>query len=133
MTSFQVGAAPESWSKYTTYELWTFLNEKKHCCTSIQVSLTLQVNPPYHCPMVELVPAPWTSEQTRAQARSIIQSVGQTPVSLAKEMPGFILNRMQYALLNECWRLVSLVLSCLVYSVLVFIGTKSSREPQLAN
>ena len=61
--------------------------------------------------MVELVPAPWTSEQTRTQARAIIQSVGQTPVSLAKEMPGFILNRMQYALLNECWRLVSLVLS----------------------
>ena len=56
--------------------------------------------------MVELVPAPWTSDWTRAQARAIIRSVGQVPVSLARELPGFIVNRMQYALLNECWRLV---------------------------
>ena len=32
--------------------------------------------------------------------------VGQVPVSLNREMPGFVLNRMQYALLNECFRLV---------------------------
>ena len=23
-----------------------------------------------------------------------------------RELPGFVLNRMQYALLNECWRLI---------------------------
>lgn len=65
------------------------------------------VNPPYHCPMIELVPAPWTSEKTRAETRSIIQAVGHVPVSLTKELPGFILNRIQYTLLNECWRLVA--------------------------
>ena len=32
--------------------------------------------------------------------------VGQVPVSLNREMPGFVLNRMQYALLNECFRLI---------------------------
>ena len=32
--------------------------------------------------------------------------IGQVPVSLSREMPGFVLNRMQYALLNECFRLV---------------------------
>merc|ERR1712080_37993 len=32
--------------------------------------------------------------------------VGQGPVSLSRELPGFVLNRMQYALLNECWRLI---------------------------
>merc|ERR1719402_896970 len=63
-------------------------------------------NPPYHCPMVELVPAPWTSEEVRAGARAIMSEVGQGPVSLTKELPGFVLNRMQYALLNECWRLI---------------------------
>jgi len=63
-------------------------------------------NPPYHTPMVELVPAPWTSEETRAKARAIMSQVGQGPVSLSREVPGFVLNRMQYALLNECWRLV---------------------------
>lgn len=65
------------------------------------------VNPPYHCPMVEIVPAPWTSEKTRSDTRAIIQSVGQVPVSMSRELPGFILNRMQYTLLNECWRLVA--------------------------
>jgi len=63
-------------------------------------------NPPYHTPMVELVPAPWTSEGTRSGARSLMQEVGQGPVSLSREVPGFVLNRMQYSLLNECWRLI---------------------------
>merc|ERR1712098_992017 len=63
-------------------------------------------NPPYHTPMVELVPAPWTSEEVQAQARKIMAGVGQGPVSLKKELPGFVLNRIQYAVLNECFRLV---------------------------
>ena len=64
------------------------------------------VNPPYHAPMVELVPAPWTRQDIRDNARAIMQKIGQVPVSLSREMPGFVLNRMQYALLNECFRLV---------------------------
>merc|ERR1712181_216572 len=63
-------------------------------------------NPPYHTPMVELVPAPWTSTEVQAGARALMAEVGQGPVSLSREVPGFVLNRMQYALLNECWRLV---------------------------
>lgn len=63
-------------------------------------------NPPYHTPMVELVPAPWTSQETRTKARTLMLEVGQGPVSLSREVPGFVLNRMQYSLLNECWRLV---------------------------
>jgi len=63
-------------------------------------------NPPYHTPMVELVPAPWTSQQTRLATRKLMEEAGQGPVSLSRELPGFVLNRMQYALLNECWRLV---------------------------
>ena len=35
-----------------------------------------------------------------------MNKIGQVPVSLSREMPGFVLNRMQYALLNECFRLV---------------------------
>ena len=50
-------------------------------------------NPPYHTPMVELVPAPWTSQEVRAGARSLMQEVGQGPVSLSRELPGFVLNR----------------------------------------
>merc|ERR1719493_147718 len=46
-------------------------------------------NPPYHTPMVELVPAPWTSQQTRDNTRKLMQDVGQGPVSLSREVPGF--------------------------------------------
>jgi len=63
-------------------------------------------NPPYHTPMVELVPAPWTDQDTRAKTRQIMAEAGQGPVSLSRELPGFVLNRMQYALLNECFRLI---------------------------
>ena len=63
-------------------------------------------NPPYHTPMVELVPAPWTSQEVRDQTRALMAAVGQGPVSLSREVPGFVLNRMQYSLLNECWRLI---------------------------
>merc|ERR1712113_41348 len=56
--------------------------------------------------MVELVPAPWTRQDIRDNARSMMTKIGQVPVSLSREMPGFVLNRMQYALLNECFRLV---------------------------
>jgi len=63
-------------------------------------------NPPYHTPMVELVPAPWTSQSIRDGARQLMAEVGQGPVSLSRELPGFVLNRMQYSLLNECFRLI---------------------------
>jgi len=63
-------------------------------------------NPPYHTPMVELVPAPWTSQEVQVGARALMQEAGQGPVSLSREVPGFVLNRMQYSLLNECWRLI---------------------------
>ena len=64
------------------------------------------VNPPYHAPMVELVPASWTRQDIRERSRAIMKEIGQVPVSLSREVPGFILNRMQYALLNECFRLI---------------------------
>ena len=48
----------------------------------------------------------WTRQDIRDSARSMMTKVGQVPVSLNREMPGFVLNRMQYALLNECFRLV---------------------------
>jgi 3-hydroxyacyl-CoA dehydrogenase len=64
------------------------------------------VNPPYLVPLVELSPAPWTSPETVARTRALMEAVGQVPVSLNKEIPGFLLNRLQGALLGEAFRLV---------------------------
>ncbi|XP_046640052.1 lambda-crystallin homolog [Daphnia pulicaria] len=63
------------------------------------------VNPPFYVPLVELVPAPWTSPEVAIKARQIMEELGQKPVSLSREIPGFALNRIQYAILNECWYL----------------------------
>ncbi len=35
-----------------------------------------------------------------------MRDVGQSPITLKKEVNGFVLNRLQYALLMEAWRLV---------------------------
>lgn len=64
------------------------------------------VNPPYLIPVVELCGAPWTDPSTLERARSLMQSVGQKPVTLHKELEGFVLNRLQGALLREAFRLV---------------------------
>ena len=64
------------------------------------------VNPPYLIPVVELCAAPWTDEDTMARARQIMLDVGQKPVVVYGEPQGFVLNRLQGALLREAFRLV---------------------------
>jgi L-gulonate 3-dehydrogenase len=59
------------------------------------------VNPPHLVPLVELCPAPWTSRQILARARALHESIGQVPITVKKEIQGFILNRLQAAVLNE--------------------------------
>lgn len=64
------------------------------------------VNPPYYVPLVEIVPAPWTQPEVVKKTRSIMEEIGQKPVTLSREVEGFALNRIQYAILNETWRLI---------------------------
>jgi L-gulonate 3-dehydrogenase len=64
------------------------------------------VNPPHLVPLVELCGAPWTSADAIDRARNIYREIGQVPVTVNKEINGFILNRLQGALLAEAFRLV---------------------------
>ena len=64
------------------------------------------VNPPHLVPVVEVCGAPWTSSETRDRARDVLRSVGQVPIDVKREIDGFILNRLQVALLTEAFRLV---------------------------
>jgi 3-hydroxyacyl-CoA dehydrogenase len=63
------------------------------------------VNPPSLVPLVELCGAPWTSAETIARARSLYEAAGQKPVTVAKEIGGFLLNRLQGAVLHEAMSL----------------------------
>lgn len=64
------------------------------------------VNPPHLVPLVELSPASWTDPAITQRAHDIMTAVGQSPIIVQKEIAGFILNRLQGALLNEALRMV---------------------------
>ncbi|XP_066542543.1 lambda-crystallin homolog [Hoplias malabaricus] len=64
------------------------------------------VNPPYYVRLVELVPHPETHPVVMDMAYELMTEVGQAPVRIKKEIDGFALNRVQYAIIAECWRLV---------------------------
>jgi 3-hydroxyacyl-CoA dehydrogenase len=65
------------------------------------------INPPYLIPAVELVPAPWTDPAAMEKTRRLMVAVGQSPIVMKRELDGFIMNRMQGALLQEAFRLVA--------------------------
>ena len=64
------------------------------------------INPPYLVPAVELVPAPWTEEAAMRRTRALMERIGQAPISMTREIDGFIMNRLQGALLQEAFWLV---------------------------
>ena len=64
-------------------------------------------NPPHLIPCVEICPGPNTSSITIEKAKDVFDKSGASSVNVKKEIDGFILNRLQGALLNESLRLYS--------------------------
>ncbi len=71
-----------------------------------RVLIVHPVNPPYLVPVVELVPSPETSPATIDFADSLMRALKRSVVHVRKEVQGFVLNRLQAALLREAWALV---------------------------
>jgi L-gulonate 3-dehydrogenase len=65
------------------------------------------INPPFLIPAVEVVPAPWTTAETVERTRQFLLGAGHAPLVMKKELDGFIMNRLQGALLEEAFRLVA--------------------------
>jgi 3-hydroxyacyl-CoA dehydrogenase len=63
-------------------------------------------NPPHLIPMIEIIPGEKTNEAARAGAAAMIQDIGYYPSLLKKEVPGFVENRILYAIMRECLALV---------------------------
>jgi 3-hydroxyacyl-CoA dehydrogenase len=74
----------------------------KHRCLVVH-----PLNPPYLIPAVEVVPAPWTSSETIERTRVLLVDAGHAPLVMKRELDGFIMNRLQGALLEEAFRLVA--------------------------
>lgn len=65
------------------------------------------INPPYLVPAAEIVPAPWTDPGVVERTRVFMTEAGQAPIVMKRELDGFVMNRMQGALLEEAFRLVA--------------------------
>ena len=63
-------------------------------------------NPPLFLKLVELVPGEKTSELTVQTTFNFMEKLGKIPVTVKKEVPGFIGNRLQAALWREALSLV---------------------------
>lgn len=63
-------------------------------------------NPATVVPLVELVPAPQTAPEVMAAVEALLQRAGKTVVRLRRDVPGFVANRLQAALLREAIHLV---------------------------
>lgn len=54
-------------------------------------------------PIVEICGGPQTAPDVITWACDVMKAVGQTPALMNKEADGFIINRLQFALLREVW------------------------------
>lgn len=68
--------------------------------------VTHPINPPHLIPLVELVPAPWTAPETMTFVHDFMSKLGQSPITLTREINGFVVNRLQSAVLAEAFKLV---------------------------
>jgi 3-hydroxyacyl-CoA dehydrogenase len=62
-------------------------------------------NPPHLIPMIEVIPGEKTSQETVDTVCDLVRLVGYHPV-VEREVPGFVENRILYAILRECLDLV---------------------------
>ena len=62
-------------------------------------------NPPHLIPMIEVIPGEQTSQETVDATSELVRRIGYHPV-VEREVPGFVENRILYAILRECLDLV---------------------------
>ena len=64
------------------------------------------LNPPELVELVEVVGGEETSPETLELLRGWMEQLGKAPVVVRRDVPGFVVNRLQYALLREAYALV---------------------------
>lgn len=63
-------------------------------------------NPPYLVPLVEVIQTADTSAESMQRMTELLAAAGKTPVTVRKDVPGFVGNRLQHALWREAIALV---------------------------
>jgi 3-hydroxybutyryl-CoA dehydrogenase len=67
---------------------------------------THYLNPPAAFPVVELIAGPKTSPAVYSTIETVLEAMGQTPIRVHKDAPGFVINRLQFGLLRQAVALV---------------------------
>jgi 3-hydroxybutyryl-CoA dehydrogenase len=63
-------------------------------------------NPAELVPLVEVVAGPQTDPAVVERLLELSRAIGKEPVAVRRDVPGFVANRLQYALLREAYALV---------------------------
>ena len=100
--TFAIISHPDAGKTTMTEKLLLFGN-----AISVAGTVKARKAAPHLIPCVEICPGPNTSEKTIEKAKEIFNNSGSSIVNVKKEVDGFILNRLQGALLNEAMRLYS--------------------------
>ncbi|MCR1899362.1 3-hydroxyacyl-CoA dehydrogenase family protein [Irregularibacter muris] len=64
------------------------------------------VNPPHIIPLVEIIAGDKTEKSTLEIVKEVALSIHRKPVLVKKDINGFVLNRLQYALIREAFHIV---------------------------
>lgn len=63
-------------------------------------------NPPYLMPLVEVISGERTSTSTVEDTMDFVREVGRDPIRVNADVPGFVWNRIQFAVLREAMHIV---------------------------
>ena len=63
-------------------------------------------NPPHIVPVVEVVAGQKTTDETTQTTAKLLERIGKLPIVLHREIPGFLVNRVQIAMIREVWNLL---------------------------
>ena len=64
------------------------------------------LTPPHLLPVTEICATPHTDEAVVSHVRTWLTELGQHPITIQSEVPGFALNRVLGAMMNECFALI---------------------------
>jgi 3-hydroxybutyryl-CoA dehydrogenase len=76
------------------------------CTRTERVAVAHFANPPHLMPAVEIVPGSATDKSVIDALCVFVSGLGKEPVRLARDVPGHIFNRLQFALMREAFALV---------------------------
>ena len=85
---------------------FTITQSAVHMVRPERAIVTHWFNPPHIIPVVEVVPGESTSQGTTEVTMQLLRKCRKQAVHLKKEIPGFLVNRVQIAMYREIWDLL---------------------------